>query len=116
MLTVVESRSSLINRGAWSLIEPMSTEDEVLTEVEPMKCPHHTTRVEIAVEGVGSIYQVARDAIAIRAERGVRFVYLIFNDLPITVHDWSTIESVCAAYEQARKDHHYGEHCERRSR
>jgi hypothetical protein len=85
-----------------------------LLRAVPTQRLNPTTHVGIAVEGLGSIDQLARDAIAVRAEKNVEFVYLIFNDLPITVNTQSTIVAVCAAYDQARKDHHYGEHCERR--
>jgi len=65
----------------------------------------------IAVQGIGHITQVAQDAITLREQRGVERVWLIFNGLPIPVKADSTVESVCNDYNQARKDHHYGEHC-----
>lgn len=65
----------------------------------------------IAIQTIGHIAQAAGDAIEVRRARGVEYVWLIFNDLPIRVTASSTPESVCETYDAKRRDHHYGEHC-----
>jgi hypothetical protein len=78
--------------------------------------PSKFAYVETAVTSIGHIAQAAQDAIAVRAACNLDHVWLIFNDLPIRVEPLATVESVCAAYETMRKDHHYGEHCALRGR
>lgn len=71
-------------------------------------------RVSLAVESCGHISQCARDAMETREQRGAERVWLIFNDLPLSITAESTVESVYAEYHQKRRDHHYGEYCKLR--
>jgi hypothetical protein len=68
-------------------------------------------RVGIIVQGIGTIWQLARDAIKYRESRQAEEVWLLFNELSLRVSQESTVESICKDYDRLRKEHHYGEHC-----
>lgn len=72
--------------------------------------------VSLAVTTIGHITQAAKDCIALRRERGVESVWLIFNELPLEITAESTMESVCDDYDRLRREHHFGEHCASRRR